>query len=276
MSSSSASRSAAKRPATDLPEGPDVPLHPGLLRCRTANPLGLSPLPASIFPARQTCAYNPPIPPRIHCQAWQRGGVGAGCGEETQDLTHRACGKWSPSGDMGEATGCRTDPVVSCPKWRAGCACAARKGAGTGGCVGIVRRVEQAGRRKSSVGIARACGFDVKTALFPPGNRRVTSAIPGFAEGPESRAKTAERGAERCHIHYFSRGSSQRPVRNALEPTGGNPPRGRWCRNDRRKWGYRPMPAAPRRSSAPAIPPACRRHGWRNRAWRRGSRPWRR
>jgi len=84
----------------------------------------------------------------------------------------------------------------------------------------------QAGRPKPSVGIARACGFDVKTAMGPPGNRRTTSAIPAFAEGPESRAKTAERGAERCHIHYFNRGSFQRPVRMLFEPTGGNPPRG--------------------------------------------------
>ncbi len=75
---------------------------------------------------------------------------------------------------------------------------------------------KHAGRPKPSVGIARACGRDVKTAMGPPGNRRTTSTIPAFAEGPESWAKTAERGAERCHLYYFSRGSSQRPVRNAL------------------------------------------------------------
>ena len=96
--------------------------------------------PPRIFPALPTRAYNLLIPPRIHCQAWQRGGVGAGLGARTQNPMHRACGKWSPSGDMGEAEGCRTDPSASCPWRRAGCACAAHKEAGTGGCVGIVRR----------------------------------------------------------------------------------------------------------------------------------------
>ncbi len=169
-----------------------------------------------IFPALQTCAYNPPIPPRIHCQAWQRGGVGAVCGAKTQNLTHRACGKWSPSGDMGEAMGCRTDPVVSCSRRRAGCACAVHKGAGIGGCVGIVRRVETRGKVKTFRRDRQSVRSRCQTALCPPGNRRTTSSIPAFAERPKSRAKTAERGAERCHLYYFSRGSSQRPVRNAL------------------------------------------------------------
>ncbi len=75
---------------------------------------------------------------------------------------------------------------------------------------------EHAGRPKPSVGVARACGRDVKTAMDPSGNRRTTSTIPAFAEGSESQAKTAERGAERCHIQYIKRGSFQRPVRNAL------------------------------------------------------------
>ena len=93
-----------------------------------------------IFPALPTRAYNPPIPPRIHCQAWQRGGIGARLGAKTQTPRHRACGKWSPSGDTGEATGHRTGPFASRPERRVGRACAAHKGAGSGGCVGIVRR----------------------------------------------------------------------------------------------------------------------------------------
>ncbi|AOF89982.1 hypothetical protein BSY16_2946 [Sinorhizobium sp. RAC02] len=43
---------------------------------------------------------------------------------------------------------------------------------------------------------------------------------PAFAEGSGSQAKTAERGAERCHIHSLLRGSFQRPVRCSLKPHG--------------------------------------------------------
>ncbi len=182
----------------------------------TRHTLSSSLHPHDIFPAPQTCAYNPLIPPRIHCQAWQRDGIGAMCGEETQDLTHRACGKWSPSGDMGEAMGCRTDPVVSCLKRRAGCACAAHKEAGTGGCVGIVRRTGTRGKAKTFRRGRQSVRSRCQNSDEPSGNRRTTSTIPAFAEGSESQAKTAERGAERCHIQYIKRGSFQRPVRNAL------------------------------------------------------------
>ena len=40
----------------------------------------------------------------------------------------------------GGSGGRRTEPSASCPERRAGRACAAHKGAGSGGCVGIVRR----------------------------------------------------------------------------------------------------------------------------------------
>ena len=107
-------------------------------------PCRFIPASAPHFPRLSNLCLQSPIPPRIHCQAWQRGGVGAECGAKTRNSTHRACGKWSPSGDMGEAMGCRTDPVVSCLRRRAGCACAAHKGAENSGCVGIVRRMGKA------------------------------------------------------------------------------------------------------------------------------------
>jgi hypothetical protein len=116
----------------------------------------------------------------------------------------------------GEAMGCRTSPVVSCPRRRAGCACAARKGAGTGGCVGIVRRTGTRWKVKTFRRNRQSVRSRCQNGALPSGNRRTTSAITAFAEGPESRAKTAERGAERCHIQYIKRGSFQRPVRNAL------------------------------------------------------------
>jgi hypothetical protein len=97
------------------------------------NPLPISP-PSSTMPTIFSSR------PRIHRKALRRGGVGAGREGMTRNLMHRACGKWSPSGDTGEMAGCRTNPVVSRPERRVGRACAAHKGIGNGGCVGIVRR----------------------------------------------------------------------------------------------------------------------------------------
>ncbi len=44
-----------------------------------------------------------------------------------------------------------------------------------------------------------------------PGNRRRTFLRPAFAERPKSRAKTAERGAERRHIHSSDTAASSAP-----------------------------------------------------------------
>ena len=44
-----------------------------------------------------------------------------------------------------------------------------------------------------------------------PGNRRRTFLRPAFAERPKSRAKTAERGAERRHIHSSDKAASSAP-----------------------------------------------------------------
>ena len=57
------------------------------------------------FPRPQNPCHTPLIPPRIHRKALRRDGVGAGLEGKTRNLMHRVRGKWSPSGDPGEAAG---------------------------------------------------------------------------------------------------------------------------------------------------------------------------
>ena len=57
------------------------------------------------FPRSPRSCHTPLIPPRIHRKALRRGGVGAGLEGKTRNLMHRVRGKWSPSGDPGEAAG---------------------------------------------------------------------------------------------------------------------------------------------------------------------------
>ncbi len=76
------------------------------------------------FPHPSTPCLQSPIPPRIHRKALRRGGVGAGREGATHTLTHRARGKWSPSGETGEMAGRRTGPPF-CPDHVAGRACVA-------------------------------------------------------------------------------------------------------------------------------------------------------
>jgi hypothetical protein len=116
------------------------PRRPSSGDVNASHPLIFQQNPLPISPPSPTMPTILPSRPRIHRKALRRGGVGAGRGGMTRNLMPRACGKWSPSGDTGEMAGCRTDPVVSCPERRAGRACAAHKGIGIGGCVGIVRR----------------------------------------------------------------------------------------------------------------------------------------
>ncbi|TCN46369.1 hypothetical protein EV665_10441 [Shinella granuli] len=54
----------------------------------------------------------------------------------------------------------------------------------------------------SAIAMARDCACQNGGAH--PGNRRQASTAPALAEGPQSRAKTAERGAERCRRYNFS------------------------------------------------------------------------
>ncbi len=169
------------------------------------------------FPAHRTHAYNRPIPPRIHCKALQRGGDGAGCVGKTQNLMHRARGNWSPSGDTGEAARVSDRPFRFMPRTaRRACLC------GTQGGRDWRMRRHRPPEWKGPEGdpfrphrLACAAGDNGPDRS---GNRRQTSTVPVLAEGPKSRAQTAERGAERCHVLTFKRGSFSAPSEMPVEP----------------------------------------------------------
>ncbi|MBP1845045.1 hypothetical protein J2046_003314 [Rhizobium petrolearium] len=74
----------------------------------------------SSFPALFTRACNHPVPHRIHRKAFRRGGAGAGGEGRTRNLIVRVRGKWSPSGDTGEAKRLRTGRLLPMPEQRAG------------------------------------------------------------------------------------------------------------------------------------------------------------
>ena len=115
-----------------------APLIWGVKRGATASPASTAALPCqsedihpphTLISQQNSASFSPPassmptIPPsrsRIHRKALRRGGVGAGREGKTRNLMHRACGKWSPSGDTGEAAGYRTDPAVSAPNGASG------------------------------------------------------------------------------------------------------------------------------------------------------------
>ena len=104
-------------------------------------------------------------------------------------------------------------PSASRPERRAGRACAAHKGAGLADA-----SASSAGMKPLRKGLPfrppspRRAMADAKTesgliletdGKHPPG--------PAFAERPRSRAKTAERGAERRHIHISDPATSSAP-----------------------------------------------------------------
>ena len=115
---------------------------------------------------------------------------------ETQNLVIRVCGKWSSSGDTGEAG--KPGPAASFPMPETSAPGVPVRH--TEWPDGLVRRVS------------------MSTTLW--GNRRQKTVRQAKAEGPKSRAKTAERGAERCHIYFYLRGSFQRPVRSSGRARG--------------------------------------------------------
>jgi hypothetical protein len=118
----------------------------------------------------------------------------------------------------GGSGGRRTEPSASCPERRAGRACAAHKGAGLADASASSAGMRPSGRQNlpSTIAMARD-GRMTKRKRPPSGNRRTPSIVPAFAERPELRAKTAERGAERRHTHTFRCGTFQRPVRCSLK-----------------------------------------------------------
>ena len=130
-----------------------------------------------------------------------------------RNLTHRVRGKWSPSGDPGETKGRRAGPSV-CPDKFGGRACVAHKGMGSrsgnvrGGSAPVRPiAVEDDANGRPWLGIV-----DSLACMVPSEEGRAT--VPWNAilpERPKSRAQTAERGAGRCHVYIFSRGTAGAP-----------------------------------------------------------------
>jgi hypothetical protein len=79
-----------------------------------------------------------------------------------------------PPATRGKRQRHRTSPVVSRPERRAGCACAAHKGAGSGGCVGIVRRDGSSPERRQTL----SAGKDLKARSCTAKNRNGPSRKP--------------------------------------------------------------------------------------------------
>ena len=156
---------------------------------------------------RTACFPHPPKPCLQSCHpvADRLSGVAARRGRRFggwDDVHHSfegPCGNWSPSGDKGEAAGLSDRSCRLPAQQGAGCACAARKEAGE-------HRVASAGL--SPVRAAQVAATSLST-------------IPAFAERSKSQAKTAERGAGRCHIKLLQTRHHRRPVRPAHDaPTG--------------------------------------------------------
>ena len=104
-----------------------------------------------------------------------------------------------PPATRGQAAGLSDRSCRLPAQQGAGCACAARKEAGE-------HRVASAGL--SPVRAAQVAATSLST-------------IPAFAERSKSQAKTAERGAGRCHIKLLQTRHHRRPVRPAHDaPTG--------------------------------------------------------
>ena len=108
-----------------VPCGDEFGRHPS-----KTNPL--HDFPSPLIPAQKSYGHTFPVPSRIHREASRRGGTGAGCEGETQDLTARVRGKWFPSGDTGEAvTRVRTGPPLLLPEGaRRACLCGTQPGDG--------------------------------------------------------------------------------------------------------------------------------------------------
>ena len=125
-------------------------------------------------PCLQSCH---PVADRLSGVAARRGRRFGGWDDVNHPLEGPR-GNWSPSGDTGETAGLSDRSCRFPAQQGAGCACAARKEAGE-------HRVASAGLSPVRAAQVAATGL---------------STIPAFAERSKSQAKTAERGAGRCHI----------------------------------------------------------------------------
>jgi hypothetical protein len=164
-----------------------------------------------IFPTPCPCPYNHAVPQRIHRQACRRCGAGALRQETTQILRQRVRELVSlrRHGGNGGALD-RSCRFISGHERRA-CLC------GT-----------QGNRRLASA--ARGPAGSFPSGKFVRCGRRQEVPPFGFCRESGSRAKTVERGAERCQFLPNPCGSFQRPDRFDRQfnfTTGHNRPRGR-------------------------------------------------
>ena len=103
-----------------------------------------------------------------------------------------------PPATGGKRRACRTDPAVFTPTGRRMCLCGTQGGG----------RASRGVRGVSPVRAAQVAATGLST-------------IPAFAERSKSQAKTAERGAGRCHTTLLQTRHHRRPVRPAHDaPTG--------------------------------------------------------
>ena len=177
------------------------------------------------FSAKTALDFPRPLDPCLYCAhpaADTLQGVAArrgrrfGCGKDVS-LHRKGPRKMVSLRRHGGSGGASDRPFASRPERRAGRACAAHKGDGTGGCVGIVRRKESSPGSSLPVRFAKACGRMQKRRCSLPETGENHPRSRPFTERSKSRAETAERGAGRCHTKYFRCGSFQRPVRMLFE-----------------------------------------------------------
>ena len=117
-----------------------------------------------------------------------------------------------PPATRGEARGFGPDPRLLKPeRARRACLCGTQGGLG----IGVAGWTSPSRQRAFGEGGRSVGGKSVRPCFGQPDEHLSRKTL---AEGPKSRATTAERGAERCHIKLNLRGSFQRPVRTAKIP----------------------------------------------------------
>jgi hypothetical protein len=126
----------------------------------------------------------------------------------------------------GGSDGTSDRPFASRPERRAGRVCAAHKGDGTGGCVGVVRRKESSPGSSIPVRFAKACGRMQKRrcSLSETGENHPLSRP---LQRDRSRGQKPPNGAPEGVIPNTFDAAPPAPRPNALSQTHGrNPPRG--------------------------------------------------
>jgi hypothetical protein len=153
-----------------------------------------------------------------------------------------------PPATRGKRQGIGPTPVVSRPKRRAGCACAAHKGAGSGGCVGIVRRDGSSPERRQTLSVGKVLKARSCTAKNRNGpSRKPAADIHGLRplQRDRSRRQKPLNGALRGVTYTNSYEAAPSAPSNALaNPRAEKPPRGYL------RWRDHAPVSRPRRSAA--------------------------